>query len=281
MTRKAKDKEELIEEKDIKKESRRGRKTKNSVTDKKSVSKKTEKKKASSKKTKVITSKLNVSPKTSTPTSKKEINEKKSTSRRNRRSTKENTDKKSTTTKKRNEFLSEYYDLPFSYNKTVVKLLAQTPETLFVYWEISDDDRKMYKEKFGDNFFETSTPILKVHNITMNYYFEVEINDFANCWYLHVNDSKCEYEIELDRKKYIPNKEPEYVYISKSNELEAPNDHVLLEKLPDYVTFKNIKTNNTKNVKVPKNINKIFGTKEIYNMFYKDNEFINNPSSKF
>ena len=281
MPRKAKDKEELIEEKDIKKESRRGRKTKNSVTDKKSVSKKTEKKNASSKKTKVITSKLNVSPKTSTPTSKKEINEKKSTSRRNRRSTKENTDKKSTTTKKRNEFLSEYYDLPFSYNKTVVKLLAQTPETLFVYWEISDDDRKMYKEKFGDNFFETSTPILKVHNITMNYSFEVEINDFSNCWYLHVNDSKCEYEIELDRKKYIPNKEPEYVYISKSNELEAPNDHVLLEKLPDFVTFKNVKTNNTKNVKVPKNINKIFGTKEIYNMFYKDNEFINNPSSKF
>ena len=279
MPRKAKDKEELIEEKDIKKE-------KTKKIRKNNISKKVGSPKDSSptlgeKNAKVITSKLNVSPKTSTPTSKKEINEKKSTSRRGRKSTKENTDKKSTTTKKRNEFLSEYYDLPFSYNKTVVKLLAQTPETLFVYWEISDDDRKMYKEKFGDNFFETSTPILKVHIITMNYYFEVEINDFANCWYLHVNDSKCEYEIELDRKKYIPNKEPEYVYISKSNELEAPNDHVLLEKLPDFVTFKNVKTNNTKNVKVPKNINKIFGTREIYNMFYKDNEFINNPSSKF
>lgn len=279
MPRKAKDKEELIEEKDIKKE--RTKKTRKNNISKKVGSPKDSYHTLGEKNAKVITSKLNVSPKMSTPTSKKEINEKKSTSRRGRKSTMENTDKKSTTTKKRNEFLSEYYDLPFSYNKTVVKLLAQTPETLFVYWEISDDDRKMYKEKFGDNFFETSTPILKVHNITMNYSFEVEINDFANCWYLHVNDSKCEYEIELDRKKYIPNKEPEYVYISKSNELEAPNDHVLLEKLPDFVTFKNVKTNNTKNVKVPKNINKIFGTKEIYNMFYKDNEFINNPSSKF
>ena len=279
MPRKAKDKEELIEEKDIKKE--RTKKIRKNNISKKVGSPKDSSPTLGEKNAKVITSKLNVSPKTSTPTSKKEINEKNSTSRRGRKSTKENTDKKSTTTKKRNEFLSEYYDLPFSYNKTVVKLLAQTPETLFVYWEISDDDRKMYKEKFGDNFFETSTPILKVHNITMNYYFEVEINDFSNCWYLHVNDSKCEYEIELDRKKYIPNKEPEYVYISKSNELEAPNDHVLLEKLPDFVTFKNVKTNNTKNVKVPKNINKIFGTREIYNMFYKDNEFINNPSSKF
>ena len=279
MPRKAKDKEELIEEKDIKKE--RTKKIRKNNISKKVGSPKDSSPTLGEKNAKVITSKLNVSPKTSTPTSKKEINKKKSTSRRGRKSTKENTDKKSTTTKKRNEFLSEYYDLPFSYNKTVVKLLAQTPETLFVYWEISDDDRKMYKEKFGDNFFETSTPILKVHNITMNYYFEVEINDFANCWYLHVNDSKCEYEIELNRKKYIPNKEPEYVYISKSNELEAPNDHILLEKLPDFVTFKNVKTNNTKNVKVPKNINKIFGTREIYNMFYKDNEFINNPSSKF
>ena len=34
----------------------------------------------------------------------------------------------------------------------------------------------------------------------MNYTFEVEINDFANCWYLHVNDAKCSYKIELGRK---------------------------------------------------------------------------------
>lgn len=281
MPRKAKDKEELVEKKDVKKENHRGRKAKNSITDKKSVSAKTEKKKTSSKKAKVTTSKLNESPKDSSYEKKYKEIKLSGSSRTPTPTSKEKKSKIRATTKKRSEFLSEYYDLPFNYNKTVVKLLAQTPETLFVYWEISDDDRKMYKEKFGDNFFETSTPILKVHNITMNYYFEVEINDFANCWYLHVNDSKCQYEIELDRKKYIPNKEPEYIYISKSNELEAPNDHVLLEKLPDYVTFKNVKTNNTKNVKVPKTINKIFGTKEIYNIFYKDNEFINNPSSKF
>ena len=31
----------------------------------------------------------------------------------------------------------------------------------------------------------------------MNYSFEIPINDFANSWYLHVNDSKCDYRIEL------------------------------------------------------------------------------------
>ena len=277
MPRKAKDKEDLNKENIIKNIVRRRRKSANTVVDKKSLSTKTE---ISEKKIKTTTSrKKNKS--TSKTSTEKDTNAKKSITRKDNKSKKNNLEKKLSSAKKRNEFLSEYYDLPFSYNKTVVKLLAQTPETLFVYWEISDADRQMYKEKFGENFFETSIPILIIHNITMNYSFEVEINDFANCWYLHVNDSKCEYEIELDRKKYIPNKEPEYVYISKSNELESPNDHVLIEKLTDYVTFRNVKTNISKNVQVPQNINKIFGTKEIYNIFYKDNEFINNPSSKF
>ena len=268
MPRKPKEEIEKIENK---KSANTKKATKESTTTKASTAK------TSSKKT--ATAKTSAKKDSTKTTSTKKTTTKKTTAKKTI-SKKDTTKKVSAKKKTEKKVLPiEYYDLPQKYNKTVVKVLAQTPKTLFVYWEISDDDRKMYKEKFGDNFFETSTPILKVHNITMNYYFEVEINDFANCWYLHVNDSKCQYEIELDRKKYIPNKEPEYIYISKSNELEAPNDHVLLEKLPDYVTFKNVKTNNTKNVKVPKNINKIFGTKEIYNMFYKDNEFINNPSS--
>ena len=46
------------------------------------------------------------------------------------------------TTKKKVEIV-EYYDLPYRYNQTVVKVLAQTPNTLFVYWDISDDDRNL------------------------------------------------------------------------------------------------------------------------------------------
>ena len=45
MPRKAKDKEELVEKKDVKKENHKGRKAKNSITDKKYVFAKKEKKK--------------------------------------------------------------------------------------------------------------------------------------------------------------------------------------------------------------------------------------------
>ena len=45
--------------------------------------------------------------------------------------------------------LSEYYDLPYFYGQTVVKILAQTPNTLFVYWDISEKDREKFKQEFG------------------------------------------------------------------------------------------------------------------------------------
>ena len=43
------------------------------------------------------------------------------------------------TTKKANAVsIVEYYDLPYKYGHTLIKLLAQTPKTLFVY---SSDDK--------------------------------------------------------------------------------------------------------------------------------------------
>ena len=42
----------------------------------------------------------------------------------------------------------EYYDLPYRYNQTIVRILAQTPTTLFVYWDISDDDRMILQNLF-------------------------------------------------------------------------------------------------------------------------------------
>jgi hypothetical protein len=94
----------------------------------------------------------------------------------------------------------EYYDLPYKYNQTIVKILYQNPTTLFVYWEISDKDIKHYKELYGDNLFEITRPVLIVYNDTMHYHFEIGINDFANSWYFNINDSNCDYRVELIRK---------------------------------------------------------------------------------
>lgn len=150
------------------------------------------------------------------------------------------------------KYLNEFYDIPYTYNETTVKVLAQNPTTLFVYWDISDEHRKYTIEKYGPDFFYTTKPILLVKNETTKESFEIEINDFANNWYITVPTTKCKYRVELLRKP-IENSN-EYIYMASSNLIEAPNDHVLIEDLPKNVTFFDIKskTSHTKNIDSPK-----------------------------
>lgn len=187
----------------------------------------------------------------------------------------------------------EYYDLPYRYNKTIVKILAQTPQMLFVYWDISDKDRSLFINQYGDDFFSKTKPVLVIYNETMNYTFEVEINDFANSWYLQVNDTNCIYKIELGRRPntYLSDIKEDYIYITNSNEISSPNDHVLFEKFNPNVKFKNIKTgkSSTKdfsNLLNYKNMKQIYNIYDLYKQIYKDELFeeiinttLKNPSS--
>lgn len=199
--------------------------------------------------------------------------------------------KKTTKNIKKAEIL-EYYDLPYRYNETTVKVLAQTPNTLFVYWDISDDDKKSYIEKYGEYFFNNTKPVLVVHNKTNNSTFEVDINDFANSWYLHVVDGDCDYQIDLGRRpinNYV-SIENDYLYVTSSNEMETPNDHILFDHLNNNIYFKNVKTNTTSkkdiaNLSLLKKISKISDIKDFYQALYPE-EMINferldlsNPSS--
>lgn len=149
----------------------------------------------------------------------------------------------------KNISLLEHYDLPYRYNQTVVKVLAQTPNRLFVYWDVTDDSIEKFKEEFGPDFLNYTKPVLIVHNNTMNYSFEVEVDDFANGWYIEVSDANCNYTVELGRRAKFYNEERHidipnnYLYISSSNEMPAPNDHVLLDSDISTVYFKNLKTN--------------------------------------
>lgn len=219
--------------------------------------------------------------------------------------------KKSNTVKVSPIIATEYYDLPFRYNQTVVRILAQTPTTLFIYWDISDEDRNSYIQKYGENFFEHTRPYLIITNKTMNYTFEVEINDFANSWYLHIHDADCEYKVELGRKFIVDSqnsvsmeantsfqentsqfesyKANDYLYITSSNMLETPNDHILFDKLGSSVFFRNTKTNiteekNISSISFLQKIGKVYNIYDLYKEIYQDelisDEFgLNLPSS--
>lgn len=183
-------------------------------------------------------------------------------------------------------FVLEYYDLPYKYNKTVLKALAQNPNTLFVYWEISDEDVQSFKDQYGEDFFNITKPVLVIHNLTEKYSFEIDVNDFANNWYIHVNDTKSQYVIELGRRPkegYINNLPDNYLYVTSSNMIESPNDHVLFYDSEQYrkVRFKNIHTNKYTTKVIKPFLRNIY---ELYKSLHLDKENVSfdfkNPSSQ-
>lgn len=200
------------------------------------------------------------------------------TSKTNKSSAKKKSTTSKKTTKTKNSISSEieYYDLPYRYNETVVKILAQTPTTLFIYWDISDDDKNSYVDQYGADFFSSTKPVLIITNKTMNYTFEVEINDFANSWYLHVNDPDCDYSIELGRRPIMHfERIKPYIYVATSNDMEVPNNHILFDKLGKSVFFKNVKNNfvqerDVSSISFIKNIGK-YNIYDIYKELYRDN----------
>lgn len=266
---------------------KRNGKTTNTNLEKTDTTKTT--KTVASKKIRSTTKKATATKKT-TSTAKKGITNKEKSTSKKKTSTTTTRSKKTTTTKSKKidtNIVAEYYDLPYRYNETMVKILYQTPTILFVYWDISDYDRENFTKKYGDNFFHNTKPILKIFNLTKNYNFEVEINDFANSWYINVYDANCEYKVELARKtiKFEENLQSDYIYISSSNDIEFPNDHILLEELPNTIKFKNVKTNeiSTKDISTLHliGINKIYNAYDFYKKFYKDEILEEINSSKF
>lgn len=294
-----KTKEELKEEIQVVPTSKKNNSTVKEKTNTKS--KTTTRKKISETKTveKKSTANNAVQKKSNNKTEEKKSTVKKSTtaSTKKKSTTKKVSSKKATSPKKTTKNIKkaeilEYYDLPYRYNETTVKVLAQTPNTLFVYWDISDDDKKSYIEKYGEYFFNNTKPVLVVHNKTNNSTFEVDINDFANSWYLHILDSDCDYQIDLGRRpinNYV-SIENDYLYVTSSNEMETPNDHILFDHLNNNIYFKNVKTNTTSkkniaNLSLLKKISKISDIKNFYQALYPE-EMINferldlsNPSS--
>lgn len=239
---------------------------------------------------------------------KKEVNKKTATKKASTTKTKKATTSKATKVTKvvaREVTISahanEYFDLPYRYNETVVKLLAQTPTRLFVYWDISDEDRENYIKHFGDDFFYKTVPFLRIINETNNYSFDVEINDFANSWYIDVNDDNCKYSIELYRKfrehelnedvvKSLKSfnesnfndgvqkvKDDKFIFVVSSNKIDAPNGKVVSFSNLRTIEFINLKTNEKSYMEIDTTIN------EFYDTFYKEEfngEFKGLPTSR-
>lgn len=289
------------EEKDIKKEPKKKTRTKKATPTKKVANEKKEKKRKATNTTetskattkKVAKSSTSIDTKKTT-TKKAKVKKSVSKTLKSKKKTNKKIIKSAKTISLANKLLRknveilQYFELPYRYNETTVKILAQTPKTLFVYWDIADHDIDQYRLNYGDNFFNETYPVLLVKNETYGYVEEITINDFANSWYLHIKDPNSKYSIELGRRYQNKSKfESPYIYVKNSNEIIVPNDKVLIDTLKPTIKYRNVKTNEV----TYKNINNIIKNEQILDLYslYKfiyntENitesfDFLNNPSS--
>lgn len=290
MPGKAKD---VIENEEILKKVEKKNTKKSTSTAKKSTSSstKTNSKKVNSKKLNAKQSSSNKSNLSNKASTKKSTKIENNTVSSSKKSSKKSNSKIASNKKLVATPVTEYYDLPYHYDQTVVKILAQTPKTLFVYWDVSAEDKESFEKRFGSNFFDNTIPFLRIKNNNNNHFFDVEVDDFANGWYVPVEDSKCNYLVELLRKQrpYSEKVIEEPVYVTSSNIIETPNDHILFDTNYSFVNFKNVKTNevtskNMASIVSLKKIGKIYNIYDFYKKIYKNedvNEMFNltNPSS--
>lgn len=131
----------------------------------------------------------------------------------------------------------EYFDVPFRYNETCIKLIFQNPYTLYAFWDVSDEDEKKYIEKYGEHSYYNSRIYLEVSNLDNGKKFEIDVNPFAKSWFIHIYEPNCKYTVKLCRT--INN---EKVDIATSNSLMVPTNAPHFP--PDTTfTFVNNKTN--------------------------------------
>ena len=127
---------------------------------------------------------------------------------------------------------TEYYELPSKYNKTIVRLLVQSPTRMFVYWEVDEDSVK-YFESMKMNY-SSARPVLKVKNITMNYSYDIPIDPFTTSYYIDVKDPDCEYQVELGR---IQN--DKFVNLYTSNSATVPRSNPMYVGDSEEVVYRN------------------------------------------
>lgn len=163
---------------------------------------------------------------------------------------------------------SEYYELPNKYNQTIIRLLVQSPTRMFVYWEVSEETIQLFSDKSLD--YANCTPVLKITNITNNYSYTIPVDPYANNYYIDVEDSGCDYKVELGR--CIKN---DFINIYTSNKATVPTLYPQSQEFSsDDVLFANYFCISDK-----KRI-KLFASKEQYRKFANQNhtDFENNFS---
>ena len=124
-------------------------------------------------------------------------------------------------------------ELPSSYDQDKIILQVRDPRWLHSYWELRDQTIQGLKSKLGDDFYRAKK-VLRVYDVTniifngfnANKFFDIQINDFANSWYVDTAGPGRAWCVDLG----LMLADGRFITILRSNVVQTPLDE------PSWVT---------------------------------------------
>ncbi|MEG6616483.1 DUF4912 domain-containing protein [Peptococcaceae bacterium 1198_IL3148] len=116
-------------------------------------------------------------------------------------------------------------ELPHIYNHDTLVLMARDPNWLYAYWEITATKQQQFVQQYGSS--ANYQPVLRVYDISnidnfdgtnAHHYQDVEINDYANNWYLKVDGPARTYCVDYGYRL----KDGRFITILRSNFVSTP-----------------------------------------------------------
>ena len=109
-------------------------------------------------------------------------------------------------------------DLPFSYGETKLVLLVRDPYWAFSYWDFSGETWNWVQQRLKSD--SSLKPMLRVHDLNTQRFFDLLISLEAKNWYLHLGTPDRRYVAELG----IGDGNSRFYVIARSNEVRTPRD---------------------------------------------------------
>ncbi len=118
-------------------------------------------------------------------------------------------------------------DIPYQYDQDKIVLQVRDPHWVHAYWELKSQTLEGLKARLGDDFFHAKK-VLRVYDVTnivfngsnANSFFDLQVNDFANSWYINTNGPGRAFCVDLG----LMLADGRFITIVRSNVVQTPID---------------------------------------------------------
>lgn len=120
-------------------------------------------------------------------------------------------------------------ELPQSYGRNRIVLLARDPEWIFTYWEVTPDRLAEAERFFGPEWGRTKT-VLRVYDVTgidfnganAHTHFDIEVTNNARSWYIHANKPDTSFIVDIARVS----PSGKFFTLARSNAVRTPRSRM-------------------------------------------------------